>query len=220
MNLIELNDYSLAPSGSSCGLKPCRFAIGPSDVWAIEAGFIDDAHQFLRALATLNRPLSGTYRYRGQMIDFNDHQKLLELKRKIGFIAPDMGMISNRTVKENLLLMRYYDENSFAVTLDAKTIALCRQFDLYDKLDRRPGQLLPIEFRTAIAIREIVKPLELLLLDRPEDVVAHDRIDFFADLLQSVIDAGHPVVLYTNDQALVSRFATATLRIAKGCLTM
>jgi ABC-type lipoprotein export system ATPase subunit len=220
MNLIELDDYTLAPAGSSHGLAPCHISIGKNDVWAIEADFIDDAHQFLRGLATLDRPVSGTYRYQGQIVDFNNHQMLLELKRKIGFIAPDTSLISNRTLRENLLLMRYYDENSLNITLDDKIYDLCRKFDLYDKLDQRPGQLLPNEFRTAIAIREISKPLELLLLDRPEDVVAHDRIDLFADLLQSIIDVGHPVVLYTSKQTLVSRFAKATLQLKKGCLTM
>ena len=219
MYLIELSDYSLPATGSGSGLKNIYFAVSGGDVCFIQSESINDAHIFLKALATLVRPDNGTYRYMGETIDFSDYRKLLPFKKKIGYIGQDAAMISNRTIRENLLLLRYYFENSLALALDENVIQLCNLFDLQNKLDIRPGDLRPVELRTAIAIRELTKSLDILLLERPEDYFGHSRLDLFNEILKDNIEQGHAVVFSSNDQSFIEAFSNRKILIADGTLT-
>ena len=167
MHVIELTDYTLSPVVEGNGLQGIFFNLSEGDVCAIEADEEDDAAVFLRALGTLTLPVKGTYRFRGENQDLFDYRHLLPIKKKIGYVAQDSAMISNRTVRENLLLMRNYFENSLFIDLDESTAQLCRKFDLEDKLDMRPGALNPLDLQIAITIRELSKSPEVLLVDRP-----------------------------------------------------
>ena len=219
MYLIELSDYSLPATGSGSGLKNIYFAVSGGDVCFIQSESINDAHLFLKALATLVRPYNGTYRYMGETLDFSDYRKLLPFKKKIGYIGQDAAMISNRTIRENLLLLRYYFENSLSLELDKNVVQLCNLFDLQDKLDIRPGELRPVELRTAIAIRELAKSLDILLLERPEDYFGHSKLDLFNQILKANIEQGHAVVFSSNDQNFIEAFSNRKIRIADGTLT-
>ena len=219
MYLIELSDYSLPATGSGSGLKNIYFTVSGGDVCCIQSDSINDAHVFLKALATLVRPENGTYLYMGETIDFSDYRKLLPFKKRIGYIGQDAAMISNRTIRENLLLLRYYFENSLSLTLDENVIQLCNLFDLQNKLDIRPGELRPVELRTAIAIRELTKSLDILLLERPEDYFDHSRLDLFNKILKENIEQGHAVVFSSNDQNFIEAFSNRKVRIAGGTLT-
>jgi len=219
VHLIELSDYSLPATGSGSGLKNIYFAVSGGDVCFIQSDSINDAHIFLKALATLVRPENGTYRYMGETIDFSDYRKLLPFKKRIGYIGQDAAMISNRTVRENLLLLRYYFENSLSLELDENVVQLCNLFNLQNKLDIRPGELRPVELRTAIAIRELTKSLDILLLERPEDYFDHTRLDLFNEILKDNIEQGHAVVFSSNDQSFIEAFSNRQVRIADGTLT-
>ncbi len=219
MYLIELSDYSLPATGSGSGLQNIHFAVSGGDVCFLQSDSINDAHIFLKALATLVRPENGTYRYMGEIIDFSDYRKLLPFKKRIGYIGQDAAMISNRTVRENLLLLRYYFENSLSLTLDENVIELCHRFDLRNKLDVSPGELRPVERRTVIAIRELAKSLDILLLERPEDYFGHHRLDLFKEILRDNIEKGHAVVFSSYDQNFIEAFSNRKIRITGGTLT-
>jgi len=218
MYLIELSEYCLAARGSGNGLRNVYFALSAGDACSIQTDFMDDAHIFLKSLATLVDPQTGTYRYAGETIDFSDYRNLLPFKRKIGYIGQDSAMISNRTIRENLLLMRSYFENSLSLALDENTTRLCRTFDFEGKLDLRPGELRPVELRMAIATRELTKSFDVLLLERPEDYFGHARFDLFSDILKDTLEHGHAVVFFSNDQDFIDTFSNRKVLIAGGTL--
>ncbi len=51
--------------------------------------------------------------------------------------------------------------------IDEKALKLCKIFNIEDKLDFHPGTLRPVDLR--IAIRELTKSFDILLLEHPED---------------------------------------------------
>ena len=63
MYLIELSDYYLDAIGSGSDFNNAYFALSNSEVCQIQTDSTDNAHNFLKALATLVRPVSGTYRF-------------------------------------------------------------------------------------------------------------------------------------------------------------
>jgi ABC-type ATPase involved in cell division len=219
MYLIELSDYCLNPIGTGNGLNNSYFALSSGDACSMQTDSTDDAHIFLKALATLVRPVSGTYRFTGKTIDFSDYRELLPFKKKIGYIGQDSAMISNRTVRENLLLMRFYFENSVSISLDENVLKFFKMFDLEDKLDLRPGELRPVDLRTAIAIRELTKSFDVLLLDRPEHYFGFKSFYIFNEILENTLEAGHAVVFFSRDRNFIETFSKRKILIAGGTLT-
>ncbi len=214
-----MSDYTLAPQGSGHGIKGFYFALSPGDVCAVEAQTPDDAAIFLRAVATLIRPVKGTYRYDGKRIDLKSHKDLLECKPKIGYIAPDAALISNLTIRQNILIQRYYRENDLTIDLDEKLQTLCDTLGICSKLDMRPADLNLMESQMAIVIREISKKPQVLLLDRPEDFIGHAKFDILVEIFNDWIAKMKPVIFLSYDRRLIRRFANRKVMITNGVLT-
>jgi ABC-type sugar transport system ATPase subunit len=219
MFLIELSDYCLNATGSGNGLKNFYFTLSDGDICSIQTDSSDDAHNFLKALATLVYPVNGAYRFLGEAVNFSDYRELLPIKKKIGYIGQDSAMISNRTVRENMLLMRYYFENSLSLVLDENASKLCKMFNLQDKLDLRPGDLRPVDLRIAIAIRELSKSVDVLLLDRPEDYFGYNKFALFKEIIRDIIESGPAVVFFSHDLNFIETFSNMKILIKGGTLT-
>ena len=144
---------------------------------------------------------------------------MLPVKRQIGYIAPDATLISNRSVIDNLLIMRYYYENRFNLTLDEEVETLCRQFDLSDKLRMKPAELNPLDFYIAIAIREIAKSPKLLLLERPETLIGDTRLEQFMSVLKDHLLQKVPIVFISYNKNVNSALANRQISITQGELT-
>ncbi len=219
MYLIELSDYTLAATGSGNGLNNIYFSLSNGDVCSIQTDSTNDACDFLKALATLSPPINGTYRFQGETIGFSDYRKLLPVKKRIGYIGQDAAMISNRTVRENLLYMRYYFENSLLLALDENTLKFCSTFNFLDKLDKRPGELRPVELRVAIAIRELTKSFDVLLCERPENYFGHNRLGVFKEICEDIVASGHTVVFFSHDRNFMETCSNRKILISEGTLT-
>jgi len=219
MVLIELSNYTLNAEGAGNGLKDICLALAKGDSCSVQSDSMDDAHVFIKALATLVAPQTGTYRYKGEIVDFSDYRNLLPVKKKIGYIGQNSAMISNRTVRENLLLTKSFFNNSLSLTLDDNIAGLCEIFKLENKLDVRPGDLQPVELRMAIAVRELTKSFDVLLLERPEDYFGYNQLDLFSEILEDTLEHGHAVVFFSNDQYFTETFSNRKLLIDGGTLT-
>lgn len=219
MPLIELIDYGLEAEGTGKGLSEVNFSLFAGDVCAIDSQSADDASLFLKALATLAVPVKGTYRFGGETVDLSDYRNALSCKKRIGYISLDAAMISNRTLRENLLLMRYHDEDTLFLSLDDRTAGLCRKFGFYDKLDMKPGEVHSQDVLNAITIRELCKTPRVLLLDRPEDVMDHARFDLFKNILEDMLPAKLSVVFFSSNTEFAEALANRKVLIADGRLS-
>ena len=212
---MEITDFTLFPTGKGSGLKNFHLKLSSGDVGAIQTDSPDDAHLLLKSLATLEYPASGVYRFMGKRIDFSDYRTFLGCKRKIGYIASDAAMISKKTVRENLLLIRHYFENSLAPALDNKTAALCKSFNIEDKLDLPAVELHLLDLRIAIMIRELAKDPYLLLIERPEDFIKHSKFDLFMQVLKKTLRSKPAVVFISYDKNFIEKFSNKKICIPK-----
>ena len=220
MPIIELTDYTLEPEGTGNGLTDFRFSLFSGDGYAVQTDSIDDAALFLKALVTLVSPRKGTYCFNDMKIDLSDYRNSLPCKRRMGYISSDAALISNRTIRENLLFMRYFHEDSLLLPLDDHVSELCRKFDIFDKLDRRPGELHPQDINNTITIRELSKYPDVLVLERPEDFIDHTKFNLFMETVTAMTLQKVPVVFYSSDTNFIKSFSNKRLNISKGRLTL
>lgn len=216
MAIVELNNFTLPPSGKGLGLSSASFRLREGDICAVSSQLPDDCHLFIRALATLERPTAGDYLFRGEKLDYSSYVKLLPYKKKISLISPESVLISNRSLRENLLFGRMYFENRSDLELDPLTADLCRAFRIDGKLEMRPATLDEEEIRTAVIIRELAKLPELILLARPHNHLGDRNFRVFMDALKPLLDARVPVVVLSSDEAFLREFSNRNIKIMNG----
>ena len=218
MKLIELTDYSFDSKKMGCPFKPFDFSLTLGDVVSISTDSGDDALAFLKALATLTQPLQGEYRYNQEILDFSSYRNLLDAKKNIGFITSHAALISNRTVRENLLLMKAYFTNTISYELDERTQKLCHLFSLEDKLEMRPAALTDHDYRFVVTIRELIKAPQVLLLEYPEKFVGIANLEIFNDILFDLLGGEVCIVFLSEYQHFIETFSKRELVISKGTL--
>ena len=218
MNLIELSDYTVAHEGSGNGIKECNFSISRGEVCYISTDYSDDARLFLKALTTLVHPLKGIYRYNNKQINFSDRYNILAYKKKIGYVGNDSAMLSNRTVRENLLLTRNYFEDSMSIELDENTMQLCETFNILGRLDSRPAMLDHLELKIAVTIRELTKSPDILIMEYPEDLMVKGH-SVLLDYINKKFPAGFPAVFISNNRNIKKNISNKKIFIKNGRLS-
>ncbi len=213
MILCELTDYSLGPIGTGSGIDKFDFRLSKGDVCSIHTDSSDDATLLIKALATIVFPNQGVYRFKGKQLNFSDYRKLLWCKKKIGYVTTDSAMMSNRTIRENFLFMRYYFENSLSIAIDEKTEKFCRDFGILDKLDTHASKIDRAILGIAITIRELSKSPEILLFDRPDDFISHAKFDLFMQILSEIVVTKVPVVFFSHNTEFIEIFSNRKISI-------
>lgn len=196
---------------------PIRLVIAHGDLMAIVTDAPADCRRLLRVLATLERPDQGEYRFRGTHVNLKDYRDCLAVKRQIGYVAADAAMISNRTLRENLLLTRFYFENDLTIDIDETVGALCEGAGLTRKLERRPSALSSTELLNAIAIREMTKAPAVMLVEQPENFMRMTRSDGVFKHLKKMIRSGTAVIFYSHNHKMTG-LANRRLALADGAI--
>jgi ABC-type lipoprotein export system ATPase subunit len=200
--IIDITDLAMAAPGTTGPRGLLRITVVRGDVIAIITDPPADGRHLLRVLATLEEPERGEYRFNGKKIDLKDYRRCLSVKRQIGYVAPDAGMISNRTLRENLLLNRFYSENDLTVDIDETMASLCRGAGLFNMLNRRPSVLSDSELLKAITIREMGKAPAVMLIDRPENFMKIDEDDRIYSHLKNMVESGTAVVFVSHNRKM------------------
>ncbi|MGD8368979.1 MAG: hypothetical protein PVG78_15180 [Desulfobacterales bacterium] len=219
MTQIELIAYGLPASGTGNGLIDVSLTLDRGAIGAVEADDPEDSRLLLRGLATLIPPAAGTYRFDGQDLDFSDYRRLLPIKRRIGYVAADAAMLSNRTLRQNLLIMRHYFENVLSIELDPATEQFCRQLGIENELEKLPSQVDPIDLHLAIAVREISKAPDLLLIDRPEETIGKEGFRRLLRHLEDHPDKERTWVCASSDREFLKNRCNRRFHIRSGTLT-
>jgi len=216
--MIELVDYDIPADRPGNGLRGHNLNLSRGDACAVRTDSHADACLLLRALATLLPPRRGLYRFRGEALDFSDYRELLPVKKRIGYIGTDAAMISNYTIRDNLLLMRQYHENSLEIEIDDGMTDLIRLFGFDGQLEDKPGGLAPPTLKLAIVVREFCKSPDLLLLEYPEDYIAQAKLEVFSEALSRMPLSRMVLVFASDHDAFVEQFANTHVSISQGVL--
>jgi D-methionine transport system ATP-binding protein len=219
MKVIDLKDYVIGPQTEGRTFEPFDFSLSRGDVCLLSTDSTGDALAFLKALATLTRPLQGRYRFNGDLLNLWDHDSLLSVKKKIGYITSHTALISNRTIQDNLLWIGAYYNNTLSVEPDQRTRELCDLFSIHKIMDRRPSELSARDCHLVITIRELAKSPEVLLLENPEDLIGLANFGIFWDVFAKLTEEQLPVVFLSNSKSFIQSFSNRKLMIMQGKLT-
>lgn len=138
------------------------------------------------------------------------------LRRKLGIIFQDFQLLSDRSVKENLLFVLR------ATGWKDKQTMLERVNDVLDKVGlQTKGFKMPHELsggeqqRVAIA-RALLNDPEIILADEPTGNLDPEISEDIIKLLFDISRTGRSIIVATHNIMLVQRFPARTLRCEKG----
>jgi len=219
MAVIALKDYRLDSESGAPGLAPFDIALASGDVCAVQTDIPDLGHQFLRAVAMSLDPVSGEYHFDGVLLSPRRYDEWLQYRRGICYIGPFSALISNLSIRENLLLSRYYYENDLNVSLSEDVAGLCHAAGLGAKLALRPADLTPLGRRIAIAIRELSREARLIVLDHTEDLLSHAVFNLLLGRIQTLERRGVPIIMMSEGDSPIRRMTNRAVTIAGGRLS-
>ncbi|MCP3925263.1 MAG: hypothetical protein GY714_22040 [Desulfobacterales bacterium] len=218
MEIANLNNISFSPEKSSNGLINANLKIADDDIISIKTDEREDAYLLLKGLATLSYPTEGTYELLNEKLDFSDYKNLLCAKKRIGYIGSDATMLSNRSIRQNLLLSGLFFKNDQSLEIDDETMALCEKFGIVDVLDKRPYELNHFHLHVSLSVREIMKRPKLLLMERPEDFIGYEYISMFAEDIYDVFLKDSAIVFFSASKYVRDTFKESEIEIQQGKL--
>jgi ABC-type ATPase involved in cell division len=216
--IIELSECSFDPIKEGKGLSHVNFTLPVGALYALSADRPDDGHLFLRAIAALNEPVSGEFFFRGRKLRFSNHRNLLSYRKKIGYIASDSALIGNKSLRENIMLMHSYCDDSPDPLLSEEAQKLCSLFKLSDKMELRPAQLHREDFRLSIVVRELAKSPEVILIEHPRDLISPENFSLLIGVLKEAVCGGISLLILSSDEEFVRELSHRRFWIENGTL--
>lgn len=148
----------------------------------------------LNMIGSLESADSGEIRVDGTDITKKKNQRVY-LKRKVGFLFQNFALVDNKTVEENLRLVKN-DCRSGVSTEEALEMV-----GLSDKAKQKVYSLSGGEQQRAALARLIVKKCDLVLADEPTASLDRKNADTVFSILEKINESGKTVIMVTHDEA-------------------
>lgn len=172
----------------------------------------------LSLLAGLDRPTSGTIRFRDEQLDTASPGRLARIRREhMGFVFQDFRLVDHLTVLGNVRLPLLFSGASARAGAAAELI---ERVHMTHRLRHRPGRLSRGEMQRVALARALVNRPEVLFADEPTANLDRRNglaiLDLLRDLNRSdgltVVIATHDVEPLLDD-AHVVRLADGSLQV-------
>jgi ABC-type lipoprotein export system ATPase subunit len=125
------------------------------------------SQMLLKICATLLEPTSGEVTWGGRSLKELSRRQILELRRKLGWVHRGTRLVSNMSIRDNIVLGMVYERNiTFEQGYDEAKDKI-QTFGLDKLAQLRPDDLSYPQRRLSMYLREIVKKPKLYLFDGP-----------------------------------------------------
>ncbi len=186
--------------GPKTVLRGLDFQASPGEFVAILGPNGAGKTTFLRILASLSRPTFGEVRIGGYALP----QQAAAVRRRLGVVSHQPLVYGELTAEENLRFYgRMYSLPDLPARIDAvlELIGLsARRRDLVRTYSRGMQQRLAIG-------RAVLHEPDVLLLDEPHTGLDQDAAEMLDNVLRSVAQRGHTIVMTSHDLARAAGLA-------------
>jgi putative ABC transport system ATP-binding protein len=156
----------------------------------------------LNIIGGLDKPSGGEVIIGNTRITGLNSKGLTQFRREnIGFIFQQFHLVPYLTALENVMLAQYF--HSLAVEDDA--IVALERVGLAERLTHLPTQMSGGEQQRVAVARALANEPEILLADEPTGNLDQKNGKMVLDLLQSLHDEGHTIIMITHDMNIAQR---------------
>lgn len=144
----------------------------------------------LKILAGLLMPTEGRYLLNGESVGDMSLPEFLKYRLSIGYSFDSGGLLSNRSLFENLLLPLKYHRLVNEDEAKERTLRWMKRFRLDRVRDRRPSAVTGHERKQTILLRSLIHHPQLVLLDDPTTGMKEWSLKEFFNLVRDLRAAG------------------------------
>ncbi|MER7707805.1 ABC transporter ATP-binding protein [Kitasatospora sp. NPDC097605] len=195
-------------------LHPTDLTVRQGEYLAVTGPSGSGKSTLLNLLGLLDRPTSGSYRFRGADVGELDEAGRTALRgRRIGFVFQAFHLVPHRTTVENVALARLYVTHTRRERRERRAAAeaVLRRVGLAHRLDAVPTTLSGGERQRVAVARALVNAPDLLLCDEPTGNLDSGTAGTVLDLIDDLHADGVTVIVITHDPGVAAR---ASRRVA------
>ncbi|UJX47944.1 ABC transporter permease [Xanthobacter sp. YC-JY1] len=159
----------------------------------------------MHILGLLDRPSGGSYRFAGADVSTLSRDAQARLRRAVfGFVFQRYHLLPGVSARSNAALPAVYAGLDGAAR-DQRASGLLARLGLGDRLDHRPDQLSGGQQQRVSIARALMNGGRVILADEPTGALDSASGAAVMDLLKSLAEEGHTVILITHDPEVARR---------------
>ncbi|MEG3123403.1 methionine ABC transporter ATP-binding protein [Sphingomonas sp. GB1N7] len=202
--MIELNDVSKTFAGAAgAALDGVSLSIARGEVFGVIGASGAGKSTLLRLINALELPSAGRITVEGVDLGTLDPAGLRALRRRIGMIFQNFGLLSSRTVAANVAFPLKL-AGLPAADRDAKVAALLARVGLTDHADKYPSHISGGQKQRVGIARALATDPDILLCDEATSALDPETTRSVLTLLRELnTELGLTIVLITHEMAVV-----------------
>ncbi len=215
---VELKDVSFAFEGQDNILDHASLKFPLGETISLRGDRGAGRSTLLQLLAGLQVPNHGQFEVNGiNVIDLN-FEDFLPFRLKIGYTFDLGGLISNRTINDNLLLPLNYHRICSPAEAQDRVNYYIDKFGLNKSRDMRPANVSGGIRKLTCLIRSLLLEPEILLLDDLTVGLSKPLVDLYCSAIEDLRKSGknHTVIFSSYDEAFVRQIETTSIYFESG----
>lgn len=171
---------------------------------------------FLRVVAGLLIPETGTVALNGKEIPFSNSKRLLQHRRLLGIVFQSWNLFPHLTALENIVLPLYRVHGMPLDQAKQEGCKLLSRFGLLSHADKKPYELSGGQCQRVAIIRAVARKPFLLLLDEPTSALDPLMTSEVFDLIVELKQEGIAFILASHHMTFLQKIADQTAFIDRG----
>lgn len=215
---IEFKDVSFSFEGQDSILDRANLKFPLGEIVSLRGDRGAGRSTVLQLLAGLQIPTHGVFEINGvNVIDMN-FEDFLPYRLRIGYTFDLGGLISNRTINDNLLLPLNYHRICSPSEAQDRVNYYIDKFGLNKSRDMRPANVSGGIRKLTCLIRSLLMEPEILLLDDMTVGLSKPLVDLYFKAIEELRSAGknHTVIFSSYDESFVRQIETVSIYFESG----
>ncbi len=163
----------------------------------------------------LEMPTSGEVYFEDVNLSEASHDKIQELRRKIGVIHQDYKLLPKKTVYENVSYVMEV-EGKDAEEIEREVPKVLEVIGLESKVNNFPNELSGGEKQRLAIARALVNQPDIIIADEPTGNLDPYNTYEVISLLRKINEAGKTIILATHDREVINKLGKRVITLEKG----
>lgn len=217
---LKFDGVTFSHDGQKPILQNVDFEFPCQEVVRIESAEGAGKSTLLQILAGLQIPQSGEYLINGENVLEMSFEEFLPYRLRVGYTFDYGGLLSNRTLFDNLMLPLLYHKIVSPEEAKERVQNIFSVFGVTDKAHERPAHVPGRIRKLTTLMRTLVLKPDLLILDDPSVGLGQESIQTFVAHIQQLREEGflRHVFFSSYDEKFMSLFDFYTVRLEAGQL--
>jgi cell division transport system ATP-binding protein len=213
--MITLEHVALEYTSGHPVLKDVTFNLAPGSFHFLTGASGAGKSTLLSLLSLRQRATSGNLFMFGKDVTFMDRELLPALRRRIGVVHQDYGLLEHLTVAENVALtLKVSGEKPSEI--EGKVRELLEWVELKDHYDSPPSTLSGGQKQRVAIARAVIGKPDIILADEPTGNLDSELAVKFMYLFEALNHGGTTILFATHDDSLISKFSYPVLKLRHG----